>query len=78
MTNRREFLGTIPAIGAAFALTGNLLAEPSTAHAQQAPLKGHFHPKGKAPSKFTVEALKQAKTGLPFDDTRDFDEQNVA
>jgi alkyl sulfatase BDS1-like metallo-beta-lactamase superfamily hydrolase len=75
MTNRREFLGTIPAIGAAFALTGNLLAEPSTAHAQQAPLKGHFHPKGKAPSKFTVEALKQAKTGLPFDDTRDFDEQ---
>ena len=39
------------------------------------PLKGHFHPKGKAPSKFTIEALKQAKATLPFDDTRDFDEQ---
>ena len=39
------------------------------------PLKGHFHPKGKAPSKYTLEVLKQARTGLPFGDQRDFDEQ---
>jgi len=39
------------------------------------PLKGHFHPKGKAPSKFTIEILKKAKAKLPFSDTRDFDEQ---
>ena len=38
-------------------------------------MKGHFHPKGKAPSKYTLDALKQARTGLPFADTRDFDEQ---
>jgi hypothetical protein len=38
-------------------------------------LKGHFHPKGKAPSKFTIDILKQAKSKLPFSDTRDFEEQ---
>jgi len=35
----------------------------------------HFHPKGKAPSQYTVEVLEQAKKMLPFDDTRDFDEE---
>ena len=39
------------------------------------PLAGHFHPKGKAPSKFTLDILKKAKTTLPFSDTRDLDEQ---
>lgn len=42
---------------------------------QPAPLKGHFHPKGKAPSRFTLDVLKQSKTTLPFADTRDFEEQ---
>ena len=42
---------------------------------QPAPLKGHFHPKGKAPSKFTRDVLKQAKATLPFADKRDFEEQ---
>jgi alkyl sulfatase BDS1-like metallo-beta-lactamase superfamily hydrolase len=45
-------------------------------HAQQpAPLKGHFHPKGKAPSKFTREVLNKAKGELPFGDKLDFVEQ---
>ena len=35
----------------------------------------HFHPKGKAPSQYTLEVLEQARKTLPFDDTRDFDEQ---
>jgi len=35
----------------------------------------HFHPKGKAPSQYTLEVFEQAKKTLPFDDTRDFDEQ---
>ena len=39
------------------------------------PLKGHFHPKGKAPSKYTLDVLKQARGGLPFADKRDFEEQ---
>jgi alkyl sulfatase BDS1-like metallo-beta-lactamase superfamily hydrolase len=42
---------------------------------EPAPLKGHFHPKGKAPSKFTREVLKQAKAKLPFADKKDFEEQ---
>jgi alkyl sulfatase BDS1-like metallo-beta-lactamase superfamily hydrolase len=36
---------------------------------------GHFDPKGKPPSKYTVEVLKQARGTLPFADQRDFDEQ---
>jgi alkyl sulfatase BDS1-like metallo-beta-lactamase superfamily hydrolase len=48
----------------------------SPASAQEpAPLNGHFHPKGKAPSRFTLEVLKQAKARLPFADKKDFEEQ---
>ena len=35
---------------------------------------GHFHPKGKPPSKHTLKVLEQARTGLPFSDKRDFEE----
>jgi hypothetical protein len=35
----------------------------------------HFDPKGKPPSVHTLEILKQARTTLPFSDTRDFDEE---
>jgi alkyl sulfatase BDS1-like metallo-beta-lactamase superfamily hydrolase len=38
-------------------------------------LRGHFHPKGKAPSQFTRDVLKQAKATLPLADKRDFEEQ---
>ncbi|MEQ1942952.1 alkyl sulfatase dimerization domain-containing protein [Mesorhizobium sp. VNQ89] len=75
MTTRREFLGALPIAGAAFAVAGDFLGEGGTARAQEAPLAGHFHPQGKAPSKFTKEILKQSRAGLPFADTRDFDEQ---
>jgi len=34
----------------------------------------HFDPKGKAPSKYTVEVQKDRRESLPFDDTRDFKE----
>ena len=76
MTTRRQFLGTIPAAGAALTVGSNFLLEGSSARAETvAPLAGHFHPKGKAPSKFTLDILKKAKTTLPFGDTRDLDEQ---
>jgi alkyl sulfatase BDS1-like metallo-beta-lactamase superfamily hydrolase len=76
MTTRREFVQSLPAAGAAFAVASHLKLGESPARAQgTAPLKGHFHPKGKAPSGFTVEALKQARAKLPFADKRDFDEQ---
>ena len=35
---------------------------------------GHFDPKGKAPSKFTVELQNGLRKSLPFDDKRDFEE----
>ena len=76
MTTRREFVHGLPAVGAAFAVGGNLVLNECPAQAQEAaPLRGHFHPKGKAPSKHTLEVLRKAKAGLPFSDTRDFDEQ---
>ncbi|MCZ0964521.1 MBL fold metallo-hydrolase, partial [Paracoccus sp. EF6] len=76
MTTRRQILTTLPVTGAAFALCGLPLDE-GAAHAQEAraPLEGHFHPRGKAPSEHTLKVLAEARTTLPFDDTRDLDEQ---
>jgi len=77
MTTRREFVQALPAIGTAFAVAGHVVLEDSPARAQGAagPLQGHFHPKGKAPSQFTLDTLRKAREGLPFSDTRDFEEQ---
>ena len=76
MATRRQFLQTVPAVGAAFAVSGQLGLGEGAAYAQAAaPRAGHFHPKGKAPSKFTIDVLKQAREQLPFADQRDFDEQ---
>ena len=77
MSTRRQFIQSLPAAGTAFAVAGHLVLEDSPARAQGAtvPLKEHFHPKGKAPSKHTLDVLKQARGGLPFADQRDFEEQ---
>lgn len=76
MTTRREFLGGIPAAGAVLAVSSNFLLEGSPAHAATAaPASGHFHPKGKPPSKHTREVLRKATANLPFADTRDLEEQ---
>lgn len=76
MSTRRQFIQSVPAVGTAFAVAGHLVLNESPAQAQEpAPLKGHFHPKGKAPSKFRLDVLKQAKANLPFADKRDFEEQ---
>ena len=76
MVTRRQFLASVPAAAAAFAVADRLIFDAAPARAQQIdPLQGHFHPKGKAPSKFTMDVLKQAKATLPFADKRDFEEQ---
>ena len=80
MSTRRQFIQSLPAVGTAFAVGGRLLLDDSPAQAQvQSRALGssdaHFHPKGKAPSRYTLDVLKQARAGLPFADTRDFDEQ---
>ncbi|MCU0856217.1 MAG: MBL fold metallo-hydrolase [Rhodobacteraceae bacterium] len=76
MTTRRQILASLPATGAAFALGGALLSEgPAAAQTPRPTLPGHFHPKGKAPSPHTVRVIEEAKTTLPFADTRDIEEQ---
>ena len=76
MSTRRQFIQSIPATGTAFAVAGHLILDGNPARAQEsAPLRGHFHPKGKAPSRFTQDVLKQASASLPFADKRDFEEQ---
>lgn len=75
MPTRRDFIRSLPATGTAFAVASRMVLEDSPANAQPAaPHAGHFHPKGKAPSSFTLEVIRQAKTGLPFGDRRDFEE----
>lgn len=44
-------------------------------HAQEkTPEIKHFHPDGKAPTKYTIELRNGLKATLPFDDKRDFEE----
>ena len=63
MPTRRQFVTSLPAAGAAFALADHLLLEAPPARAQQIdPLQGHFHAKGKAPSKF--KAYESRPEGL--------------
>jgi alkyl sulfatase BDS1-like metallo-beta-lactamase superfamily hydrolase len=72
MTTRRQFVQSLPA----FAVAGQMLLGDGPARARgAAPLEGHFHPKGKAPSKFTRDVLRQARAKLPLADKRDFEEQ---
>ncbi|PSC04085.1 hypothetical protein SLNSH_15895 [Alsobacter soli] len=77
MATRRDIIKSLPAVGASFAVAGRHVLGDAPALAQQASARhpGHFHPKGKAPSKFTVEALRDARRNLPFGDTKDFEEQ---
>ncbi|MDJ0993232.1 MAG: alkyl sulfatase dimerization domain-containing protein [Dinoroseobacter sp.] len=76
MTTRRDFMKSVPAAGAAFAVAGKIALDDSPAYAQatSVPPDGHFHPKGKAPSEHTLKILAEARDALPFSDTRDFEE----
>ncbi|WP_422037607.1 alkyl/aryl-sulfatase [Roseibium sp.] len=76
MTTRRDVLKAIPTVGTAFAVSGSVLLDEAAAQTQEAaPLEGHFHPKGKAPSEHTLKVLDEARRTLPFSDTEDFEEQ---
>jgi alkyl sulfatase BDS1-like metallo-beta-lactamase superfamily hydrolase len=76
MRTRRQFVQALPAVGTAFAVDHLVLEDrPARAQGAAAPLAAHFHPKGKAPSNFTLDVLKRARIELPFDDTRDIEEQ---
>jgi alkyl sulfatase BDS1-like metallo-beta-lactamase superfamily hydrolase len=60
------------AVGALPAAARDSKTSPGT-QASSAPV-AHFHPKGQPPSRFTVESQQAARSSLPFEDTRDFDE----
>jgi len=76
MPTRRQVMISVPSTAAAFALADQFALEAGPVRAQHIdPLQGHFHLKGKAPSKFTLEVLNQGKATLPFADRRDFEEQ---
>ncbi len=49
-------------------------AEYASAQTGAAPADQHFDPLGKPPSEHTLKAIAEDAAGLPFDDTRDFDE----
>ena len=67
MSTRRDVIRTLPAAGAAFAVAGNLILDESPARAQAAaPLKGHFHPQGKAPSNAHDGHLASGADDLAF------------
>ncbi len=53
-----------PAFGAGSATPPAAAVQPS----------GHFHPKGKMPSRFTIDQQKALRASLPFEDQRDFEE----
>jgi alkyl sulfatase BDS1-like metallo-beta-lactamase superfamily hydrolase len=60
MTPIRPFIAAIALVA--------FLNSPSAAQEK------HFHPKGKMPSKFTVEVQNGLRRSLPFEDKRDFEE----
>jgi hypothetical protein len=66
MTTRRNFLGTMSAASAAFAVTGRHLLEGSPAMAADPPkpLEGHFHPKGKATSRRFLTCRSRPMPGI--------------
>ena len=62
---RRQVVRALPVAAAAFAIPGSFVPGESgnvQAQTRPSPLTGHFHPKGKAPSKFTLEVLKKRKS----------------
>ena len=59
----------LPPVAIHAAGAGAVLADPGAMQGK------HFHPKGKLPSKHTLEVLKQSASSLPFSDKRDFDEE---
>jgi alkyl sulfatase BDS1-like metallo-beta-lactamase superfamily hydrolase len=76
--SRRYLL--LASTGVAAASTFGSIASIQTAEAQQpqAPTvpsaPDHYHPKGKAPSSYTIDLQKKLRESMPFDDKLDFEE----
>jgi alkyl sulfatase BDS1-like metallo-beta-lactamase superfamily hydrolase len=53
----------------------SILVLVPAASTQAGPDVKHFHPRGKLPSKYTVEKQQALRKSLPFEDKRDYEEQ---
>jgi alkyl sulfatase BDS1-like metallo-beta-lactamase superfamily hydrolase len=71
--SRRAFLASGLALGGGLASL-DLLASAGVVTGSVQAQERHFHPKGKPPSKFTIELRKRQRATLPFQDQRDFEE----
>lgn len=71
MEFRRPLNQVVTIAGIAFTMVGSIaLGEVNSNSAKPE----HFHPKGNAPSKFTIELRNGLKATLPFADQKDFEE----
>lgn len=72
---RQPILTLLTAAGVSCAFVSYIVLGEGYVHAQDTTAApGHFHPQGKAPSKYTIELRNGLKASLPFDDQRDFEE----
>jgi len=75
MKNRRFSMKLIAITVSIFAFASYFALSDGYAKAQDAASTSeHFHPLGKAPSKYTIELRNNLKATLPFEDKRDFEE----
>lgn len=78
--NRRNLLLTGTAAAAITALGPLASMQSAKSQQSQAPVESlahapdHYHPKGKAPSSYTIFLQKGLRTSMPFDDKLDFEE----
>ena len=75
MTARRALArASLIAVCAALAVQAHAAGSVPAPAATTLQPSGHFHPKGKPPSKYTVEQRQALRASLPFEDQRDFEE----
>lgn len=75
MKHRRSTIKLLTAVVVSCAFISNLALSESYSYAQDSKAAPeHFHPEGKAPSKYTIELRNGLKATLPFEDKRDFEE----
>ena len=73
MTTKKALINTILTITTACLITLPVFAAGGGGIVKSDPSK-HFDPKGKEPSKFTIELQNGVRATLPFEDKRDFEE----
>jgi alkyl sulfatase BDS1-like metallo-beta-lactamase superfamily hydrolase len=75
MKNGRHLIAGMTAAGISFAIFSSLGPGEGSAPALGTKVTTeHFHPNGKAPSKYTIMLRNGLKATLPFDDQQDFEE----